>query len=70
MRRAVGLRAFANSQPMEEFRLEANKAFLSMLDAYRCGCGHPQPVMYMPCACSALSSCSQRGLIWLERVSW
>lgn len=35
MRHAVGLKAYSSQQPLDEFRLEANRAFLLLLDAYR-----------------------------------
>lgn len=35
MRHAVGLKAYSSQQPLDEFRLEANRAFLLLLDTYR-----------------------------------
>jgi hypothetical protein len=35
LRHAVGLKAYSSQQPLEEFRLEANRAFLVLLDSYR-----------------------------------
>ncbi|KAF8056768.1 secA [Scenedesmus sp. PABB004] len=35
MRHAVGLKAYSSQQPLDEFRLEANRAFLVLLDSYR-----------------------------------
>ena len=35
LRHAVGLKAYSSQQPLEEFRLEANAAFLGLLAAYR-----------------------------------
>lgn len=37
MRHAVGLKAYSSQQPLDEFRLEANRAFLLLLDTYRSG---------------------------------
>jgi len=35
LKKAVYVKAYANSEPLTEFRIEANRAFLAMLDAYR-----------------------------------
>lgn len=35
LRHAVGIKAYSSQQPLEEFRLEANRAFLVLLDSYR-----------------------------------
>jgi hypothetical protein len=38
-KRAVGLKAYASGQPLDEFRSEGNRQFLALLAAYRCGGG-------------------------------
>jgi hypothetical protein len=35
MRHAVGLKAYSSQQPLDEFRLEANREFLLLLSTYR-----------------------------------
>jgi len=35
LRRAVGVRAYASAQPLDEFRVESSRAFLSLLAAWR-----------------------------------
>jgi preprotein translocase subunit SecA len=36
VKKAVGLKAYSNAQPLDEFRTEGNRLFLNLLGAYRC----------------------------------
>lgn len=38
LRKAVNIRTANGSNPVAEFRIDANAAFLALLDNYRCGC--------------------------------
>ncbi len=35
LKKAVYVKAYAQSDPLTEFKIEANRAFLAVLDAYR-----------------------------------